>query len=107
MFWLNRDPIQKVGGLNLYSFAGNSPSIAVDASGLLATTPVVIVLVETVGTGTICATVGGGAGALIWDVEFSQSLLVSTISVGRSGMSSKKAMRKASRVSGFAFVACR
>ena len=62
MFWLNRDPIQKVGGLNLYSFAGNSPSIAVDASVLLATTPVVIVLVETVGTGTICATVGG----LIW-----------------------------------------
>ncbi|NQT11580.1 MAG: hypothetical protein HQ582_02455 [Planctomycetes bacterium] len=31
--WLNRDPIGEEGGLNLYRFAGNSPSISVDAFG--------------------------------------------------------------------------
>ena len=32
--WLNRDPIGEIGGLNLYSFAGNDPVIYVDPVGL-------------------------------------------------------------------------
>jgi RHS repeat-associated protein len=33
--WLNRDPIGIKGGINLYSFAGNSPAVNVDRYGLL------------------------------------------------------------------------
>ncbi len=32
--WPNRDPIEEEGGLNLYTFVGNSPLIRVDAFGL-------------------------------------------------------------------------
>jgi RHS repeat-associated protein len=31
--WLNRDPIQERGGLNLYAFVKNSPTIAIDPFG--------------------------------------------------------------------------
>ncbi len=31
--WLNRDPIQEQGGMNLYQFAGNEPIQLVDAFG--------------------------------------------------------------------------
>jgi RHS repeat-associated protein len=33
--WLNRDPIQEEGGINLYSFVGNSPTSRVDPDGRL------------------------------------------------------------------------
>ncbi len=32
--WLNRDPIEEFGGLNLYQFAGNNPTCWVDPFGL-------------------------------------------------------------------------
>jgi hypothetical protein len=32
--WLNRDPIEEEGGINLYGFVGNSPINAVDVNGL-------------------------------------------------------------------------
>ena len=32
--WLNRDPIEEVGGMNLYRFAVNNPLIYFDSSGL-------------------------------------------------------------------------
>jgi RHS repeat-associated protein len=32
--WLNRDPAQEAGGMNLYGFVGNNPLNAVDPSGL-------------------------------------------------------------------------
>ena len=32
--WVNRDPIQELGGVNLYLFVGNMPSRAVDYLGL-------------------------------------------------------------------------
>src|SRR5438045_6658077 len=31
--WLNRDPLQEQGGLNLYRFASNAPTIEVDPYG--------------------------------------------------------------------------
>ena len=33
--WLNRDPIQEVGGINLYGFVGNNPISRVDPYGLI------------------------------------------------------------------------
>ena len=33
MRWLNRDPIEEAGGLNLYGFCGNSPSCVIDFAG--------------------------------------------------------------------------
>ena len=32
--WLNRDPIQEEGGINLYRFVGNSPLDFIDPLGL-------------------------------------------------------------------------
>ena len=32
--WINRDPIEEAGGINLYGFVGNSPNNRVDALGL-------------------------------------------------------------------------
>jgi len=32
--WLNRDPIEEDGGINLYRFAGNEPVMSFDSSGL-------------------------------------------------------------------------
>jgi hypothetical protein len=32
--WINRDPIEESGGLNLYGFVGNSPIIRIDILGL-------------------------------------------------------------------------
>jgi RHS repeat-associated protein len=32
--WINRDPIEERGGINLYGFAGNDPENLVDADGL-------------------------------------------------------------------------
>ena len=32
--WINRDPIEEKGGLNLYSFVGNSPVVWSDAFGM-------------------------------------------------------------------------
>lgn len=32
--WLNRDPLGELGGLNLYRFCGNSPSVYADIDGL-------------------------------------------------------------------------
>ena len=32
--WLNRDPIGEQGGINLYGYVANRPTIATDASGL-------------------------------------------------------------------------
>src|SRR5262249_11761378 len=37
--WLNRDPAQEWGGINLYGFVGNSPLNELDADGLLAFDP--------------------------------------------------------------------
>jgi len=37
--WLNRDPIQERGGLNLYGLVGNAPVNAVDPSGLFGSDP--------------------------------------------------------------------
>ena len=34
--WINRDPIQEEGGINLYTALGNSPTFLVDPQGLLA-----------------------------------------------------------------------
>jgi RHS repeat-associated protein len=47
--WLNRDPIQELGGLNLYNYVGNSPVDFVDPYGL------------TIGG----AVVGGGIGGVV------------------------------------------
>jgi RHS repeat-associated protein len=38
--WLNRDPIQDLGGLNLYEFVGNDPVYAIDVFGLAYGNPV-------------------------------------------------------------------
>jgi RHS repeat-associated protein len=38
--WLNRDPIQESGGLNLYAYAQNSPANLIDPLGLFAPAPV-------------------------------------------------------------------
>ncbi len=32
--WLNRDPIQELGGLNLYAYVGNDPINFIDLFGL-------------------------------------------------------------------------
>ena len=32
--WLNRDPVEEQGGVNLYGFVGNNPVVSVDALGL-------------------------------------------------------------------------
>lgn len=32
--WINRDPIEEAGGLNLYQYAGNRPTSVIDPSGL-------------------------------------------------------------------------
>ncbi|HKP02600.1 MAG TPA: RHS repeat-associated core domain-containing protein [Chthoniobacterales bacterium] len=37
--WINRDPIGEGGGLNLYSYVGNSPNNRVDPLGLIETWP--------------------------------------------------------------------
>jgi RHS repeat-associated protein len=37
--WLNRDPIQEAGGLNLYDYVGNDPVDFVDTDGLIAFRP--------------------------------------------------------------------
>ena len=31
--WVNRDPIEELGGANLYGFVGNAPSQRIDAKG--------------------------------------------------------------------------
>ncbi|TAE89850.1 MAG: RHS repeat-associated core domain-containing protein, partial [Verrucomicrobia bacterium] len=37
--WINRDPIEEEGGLNLYGFVGNNPPNAIDPLGLMAGFP--------------------------------------------------------------------
>jgi hypothetical protein len=37
--WLNRDPIEEAGGINLYGFVGNSVTIYVDKHGLVSLPP--------------------------------------------------------------------
>jgi len=53
--WLNRDPIMEAGGLNLYEFALNRPTFAVDPNGrvsiiipiiIAATAAAIVVIVE-------------------------------------------------------------
>jgi hypothetical protein len=36
-FWLSRDPVQEWGGINLYEFVANSPSVFIDQFGLCPT----------------------------------------------------------------------
>ncbi len=35
MRWLNRDPIEEDGGMNLYGFCGNNPTASIDYVGLM------------------------------------------------------------------------
>ena len=49
--WLNRDPIQEIGGLNLYSFSANDPVQVIDLFGL-----------EGTNDPTACSGGSGGAG---------------------------------------------
>src|SRR3989442_14739363 len=32
--WINRDPLQEIGGINLYGFANNNPNLWIDPYGL-------------------------------------------------------------------------
>jgi RHS repeat-associated protein len=51
--WMNRDPIEELGGINLYAFVGNSPVSKFDKNGHVAWVP-------------ICCLTCTGLG--IWDV---------------------------------------
>jgi uncharacterized protein RhaS with RHS repeats len=65
--WINRDPIEEAGGINLYGFVGNDPvnywdplGLFVDGGTLVAVTGVVVGTVG--GLGTAGAAVLGAAG---------------------------------------------
>ena len=77
--WINRDPIQERGGLDLYIFNHNSPIQTYDAFGLIApipgggyTPPPGAILVPTCGTTFLCACMWSCArqGMASWCVTY-------------------------------------
>jgi RHS repeat-associated protein len=58
--WLNRDPIQELGGFNLYRFVGNDPNAFIDPDGL-GVGSVAISIGTDIGEGI---GIGAGAGAI-------------------------------------------
>ncbi|MGV3772583.1 MAG: RHS repeat-associated core domain-containing protein [Verrucomicrobiales bacterium] len=60
--WLNRDPIEEEGGLNLYAFVGNNAANSIDALGLTT-------LGEEGAVAGIAGTVGGGSAAAAGSIK--------------------------------------
>ena len=85
--WLNRDPIQEAGGINLYGYVGNNPINAIDPLGLVTVVSVGLptssnpfghVSIATTGNGVVSFGTGTQFGSSFTDYLNNQSTYRST-----------------------------